>query len=81
MAYTGSADARRLVFRKDIDKMKSLHERMKDAAKGGLAKICVCALAGCAACSAFGNDATVSGKATKLTNQDARSLMAASVMP
>ena len=80
MAYTGSADARRLVFRKDIDKMKSLHERMKDAAKGGLAKICVCALAGCAACSAFGNDATVSGKATKMTNQDARSLMAASVI-
>ena len=60
--------------------MKSMREKMKDAVKGGISKICVCALAGCAACGAFGNDATESGKEAKMTNRDAMSLMSASVI-
>ena len=60
--------------------MKNAYEKVKDAVKGGISKVCVCALAGCSACGALGNDATVSDKDARLSSQDARSLMAASVI-
>lgn len=60
--------------------MKNVYEKVKNAVKDGISGICVCALVGCAACSAIGSDSTVAGKEAKMTNQDARSLMAASVI-
>ena len=60
--------------------MKNAYERVKDAVKGRISKTCAYTLIGCAMCSGMGPVADGAESKSELANQDARALMAASVM-